>query len=275
MRSTSLRQPVREVAIRFARRLRRAILTFRNRLDVPPPPPPPIPAAAIVTTCLLAKPDPQRQRNWAKDCVPASRGWRTSVARVGALGVILYDCLPSNAKRQFASKSIRLVRVRRHYRHSTNDHRFFLYQSLLRSYAFQSIFFTDLFDVEVVRNPFQHHREARLYIGLDQGLVGSSGYLAAVAKRLGDKDLLDWLAGASDVHVLNAGVFGGEREIVSAFVDLCCSELMRLNRPDINANMLVVNSVARRYFGNVLETEICSRFKKYEKDRLDVTFVHK
>jgi hypothetical protein len=161
------------------------------------------------------------------------------------------------------------------YPHSTNDHRFFVYDRFLGGYSADAVFMTDVSDVRIACDPFARVEPGRLQVGDDGQALRDNAWLRALAEMTGQRRFLDWLDAAGDERSLNAGVIGGPTPLVRELVREMLDELERIALPWLNANMLVFNYVLHRSFRGRFATDVCSGYKKYETWRTDVPFIHK
>jgi hypothetical protein len=194
---------------------------------------------------------------------------------LGLHGRVFHDGLSRQFTRRLSTDRIRFLRVPRWYLHSANDHRFLVYRAFLRSYGAPRVFMTDISDVILARDPFALVSDDRLYVGRDEGTLGESTWLRKLAKRIGDERYLAFLDSHGHERIANAGVLGGETRQVARFLDRMVAEFRQIDRPGINANMMVFNYVAHTQFGDRLCWDACSEFKRYEWHRRDVPFIHK
>ncbi len=230
---------------------------------------------AILTTYFTSKLDPQWQERQPRDSYSYVEPWYESMRDLGLHGRVFHDGLSRRFTRRLSTDRIRFLRVPRGYLHSTNDHRFLVYREFLRSYAAPRVFMTDISDVRLARDPFAMVSGDRLYVGRDEGTLGESTWLRKLAKRIGDERYLDFLDSHDHEQIANAGVLGGEPKLVAGFLDRMLAEFRRIDRPGLNANMMVFNYVAHTQFGDRLCWDACSEFKRYEWNRRDVPFIHK
>ncbi|MDJ0787401.1 MAG: hypothetical protein QNK05_11380 [Myxococcota bacterium] len=229
----------------------------------------------LLSTYFTSKPDPQRRVRQPADSLAYMSIWYDSVRELGLHGRVFHDGLSDAFSARYATERVRFLQVPRWYSRSTNDHRFLVYRAYLRSYHAQDVFMTDIADVKVARDPFALCESGRLYVGADRWLLGENRWLRALAERIGDRRYLAFLDDHAERPTVNAGVLGGETGLVSEFVERMIAEFARIGRPWVNANMMVFNYVAYTGYEDRIGSELCSRYKAFELDRVDVPFIHK
>jgi hypothetical protein len=76
---------------------------------------------------------------------------------------------------------------------------------------------------------------------------------------------------------LNAGVIGGRAGDLLAFLDAFVRTRRSIGSPDQNLNMPIVNYVFHRFHQGRFHqgAPVTSRFKRFERNRRDVWFIHK
>ena len=182
----------------------------------------------IITTLFTSKPNPQRRRKQQKGTEFFTR-WLRSVAQLGMIAVVLHDGLPESMMLHVDQNSIRTVQVKLSNR-SVNDQRFLLYRLLLRNEledihdrtlrlipgeADKSVrvLFTDMFDVEFYKNPFDifFGRRYKLFVGSHRGSWNRWLHARIRACRLN--------FGNAHSRYYNAGILGGSLRHILTFLD--------------------------------------------------------
>jgi len=180
--------------------------------------------------------------------------------------------------------------------HSLNDTRFFLFRDFLKKHPeIKSAFMTDGNDVKVVQSPFPHINDDKLYIGSETASISSDGRLRRlplnhwIGRTIKKDDAEMMLEKSKDNKLLNAGILGGNRDLVLQFLGRITEFIGKYstgnttpsdwNEPVVNrnVNMAGFNLVAIKYFNDkiVYGAPIHSVFHKKQNDRKDVWFVHK
>jgi len=234
----------------------------------------------IVATYLTSGVDLQRGIIQAKDDPQYISAWYDSVIHSGLDGVILHDGLSDSFIKQFPK--VKFIKVPECGKILLYDYRWIIFKDFLENNECENVFFTDVFDVQIVKNPFiqPEYNKKKLYCGDVNGDVMRGDYWIGAALK--NKKLMA-LPGfeeiiTSDRLLLNCGTFGGSRGIVLNFLKVLCDIILSVadREPDITVDMPVFNYVMYIYFSSMLYAgyPVCSGFKKYE-NRNDVWFIHK
>jgi hypothetical protein len=216
------------------------------------------------------------------------RPWYESMRRLDLCGVIFHDRLSPSFVRRYRTDRIRFQRVPQG-RWSTNDQRFFVYRRFLRRRRFRYAFLTDISDVTIVRDPFPEL--VRLGWPL---VIGDEVYPPPIGRSIRNHPwLMERLRQTTTVGrvevfeffrdhrfrlpTLNAGVIGGRSRDLLAFLDAFVRTRRSIGRPDRNLNMPIVNYVFHRFHEGRFHrgAPVTSRFKRFERGRRDVWFIHK
>ena len=215
-----------------------------------------------MTTYFCARPDPQRsQRRVARDSFGLMAGWRSDIQRLHLPAVVFHDALSCEFTDGLADHLLSFRRWPRRIRASTNDDRFYCYREYLLAHReIERVFMTDLFDVRILRNPFELVSDSHdLWVGSEPDL--RKCLVRRYQQAYGEAGA-EFLRGQP---VLNAGILGGSRCKVLCLLDLMIEAFSRIDRK-LNANMAVFNMCIHqsgmRYFTG---PPLHSVFKAYEK----------
>jgi hypothetical protein len=166
-------------------------------------------------------------------------------------------------------------------KYTNNDQRFYYYHTFLKNNLFDSVFITDLWDVQCRIDPSTlNTNEFDLFFCKDSIKLSDydfNGFKYFDAHKIYNwENCKDFLEKKYDL--LNMGVIGGSYKNIMMFL-----EYFKKHRDEIftkyndqrNINMIIGNYIARKYFNNILAGfPFCSEFKKFE-NRDDVYFIHK
>jgi len=190
---------------------------------------------------------------------------------------VFHDGLSPPFVQRYTTREIEFVRIPKLCRNPV-DSKWLAVACHLAEHAYDRVFVTDISDVEVRSDPFRSHElwnDHVLFCGDEPEVVGCP-WMRDLAERLGREKWVDWIHQNSSNILLNAGVLGGRARWVRLVASRVAVALQRWVRPDIMADMLLVNMVARSlrtqrlFHGHPVTT----RFKAFE-DRRDVWFAHK
>lgn len=187
----------------------------------------------VVLSCLLTgRPDPQRGRHMASDLAIVET-WRASVAP-HARPVLTVD-------RDYPGAALDLNRVQ------VNDLNVYVLRWLhalrwLRENPqVRWVWVTDSTDVELLRSPFGQMSPGRLYVGCEEERVGCPWMI----QKHPDLEMQRWIHRNADLQLLNAGLVGGERDIVMAFLHDLLAACWELGERVGVGDMAVFNQVCR------------------------------
>jgi hypothetical protein len=229
----------------------------------------------VLTSYFTSCSDPQGKATIKPDEFELLKPWADSIQKHGLTGVIFHDELSDEFINRHENRHLRFVRVPPSPSLSLNDYRFLVWRDWLSVNPVDAVFFSDLFDVVVNRDPFSIFESLGRPLMLShQGkYIGETHYFIKNFKRVYG-DITDDFKGLPE---LNAGVWGGAYSDVLRFLVIVSKELESALCP-FNANMPVFNWVAYRRIG--LENfwsegePFHSEFQKYDYGA-DVAFVHK
>jgi hypothetical protein len=242
----------------------------------------------VCTSYLSTSADPQRGRFRRPDCFEYMRSWYDSMQSLDLRGFVLHDGLTPAFVNRYQTDRIRFVRVPPS-RWSTNDARFFAYRRLLARRDFSHAFLTDISDVTIVRDPFRElvRRRWRLVIG-DEAYPSPMGrtirthpWLIERICQTRSRSSMEVFHFFSrrwfDLPTLNAGVIGGRAPEIRRFLDSFVRTRTMIGHPDRTLNMPLVNYIFHRQFAGRFHAgaPVTSRFKRFERNRRDVWFIHK
>lgn len=229
----------------------------------------------IVSTYLTSGIDHQRGKKQQKNDVSYIQKWAESIAHLGLQAVVLHDGLSTIFMSQFQHVwFIKVDKVPDGLQ--LYDYRWVLYLEFMMNNSCDGVFFTDISDVVVKRNPFYEMQPERLYCGDEPTSIRDCVWLQKASKCPVLSKLADfrYFLSSNDT-LLNAGILGGSNRIVFSFLldmNLAIEKVRR--RPiDGTVDMPIFNYVIQRY-SPVHGFPVNSVFKKYE-ERNDVWFIHK
>jgi hypothetical protein len=209
------------------------------------------------------------------------KSWYDSIIKInGVTGVILYD----NLSEEFIGNypEVRFIKVAPCGTFQLYDYIWILYNRFIKNNNFENIFFTDLWDITIVKNPFLEpgYNDHTIFCGDVNGGVMRGDYFIGAGLR---NKMLMTLPGfeeiiTSDRPLLNNGTIGGSKKIITRFINTLYALIMKMadREPDITCDMSIFNYVVYTYFADEFYAghPVCSGFKKYENST-DVWFIHK
>ncbi len=235
----------------------------------------------IVSIYLTSGPDVQRGNIFKEPDDPHYiASWYESVIRLGLNGVILHDGLSEKFISNYPG--VRFIKVPPCGKFQLYDYIWLIHKDFINNNDFENVFFTDMWDVTVVKNPFTDtgYNDHTIFCGDVNGGVMRGDYFIGGALRneklMRLQDFEEIIT--SDRLLLNNGTLGGSKEIITRFINTLCNLIYAMadRELDITCDMAIFNYTMYRYFPNEFHAgpPVCSGFKKYEK-RNDVWFIHK
>ena len=166
------------------------------------------------------------------------------------------------------------------FEYSLNDQRFLIYYDYINKHPeISNVFMTDGNDVKIVKNPFNNICN-NLCIGSEKGKIKTNKWLQNKINILNSNNNLNCEWKNKNVNIYNAGILGGNRQIVLRFLKEMENIFMVLDEKQKteNLNMAIFNYVIFNNFNtnNILTGNMLhSVFKNYENNRIDIYFIHK
>ena len=243
----------------------------------------------IFTSYFTSRDDIQRHQQFSPNHFRYLMNWLVSVRNLGLSVVIFHDELDSAFchRVQQYHPGLSFVRIPSLLNRTTNDARFYAYLDYLHTHSdLGRVLLTDISDVKFQMNPFQLMQllgsNNSLFIGTDIDLFPNMASHRWITEHLEDcfgryalehrplKPLL------SLDTVYNAGVIGGSRHVILAFLEKLVVYL-DATPAAVNCNMPAVNYVVHQYFFHQLFTgfPLTSRFLRFQASPNGVYIIHK
>jgi hypothetical protein len=230
----------------------------------------------IISTYLTTAVDPQRNETKEVNDTKYIETWYNSLVHLNLNGVLLHDGLSAEFQAQFPRLTFKQVdTIPKDIQ--LYDYRWVLYYEFMLNNPCDAVFFTDVSDVKIMRNPFYEFSENIIYCGDERETFKECEWMKSAL----DDNFFLQLKGFKDLFtssniILNCGIFGGTYDIVLRFINYTVSliEYLRFRPIDKTVDMPLFNYIAYRYFSPEHGFPVNSIFKAYEK-RNDVWFIHK
>lgn len=212
----------------------------------------------VVIACYFANVlDVQRNTKWPAD-LKAIDKLKRSVEAHGIEFVLIHNCfnLPNRVEISTTPYFERWLKE---------------WQYLRDRRDINNVFVVDATDVDMLRNPFPHIDDNRLYVGDEPGETLGNRWM--LTKHL-EPSVNRYLRENKDLPLLNCGVVGGNRKLVMA---LCRDMyLYHFNNPQDQTEMGIFNKLLYTEYRDLIEygRHVTTLFKKYERVS-DAWFRHK
>jgi hypothetical protein len=170
---------------------------------------------AVVTTYFTQKQDPLRQLTRQEASIEYIAPWYNSINKLQLNGFIYYDDLPEAFIEQYQTAFVRFRKCKTG-NYSIFEERWMIYYLFLKATSLESVFFTDISDVIVSRNPFELiTAENKLFAGRDiANRIWHSGWMMREIKTY-EKDIgIKFPRTFFYMPVYNAGVVGGKKNML-------------------------------------------------------------
>lgn len=248
----------------------------------------------FVSTVFHSKDDPQRITPACRTCAQYFAPWLESLKLVNISALILHDGLPEFIVQTYSSSEVTFKRVQLGSA-SVNDERFRLYYAFLTGQSLDTyprmvippwehvkivskpkkVFFTDIADVIVRRNPFYFVNNYP-----DHVFVGSENrkWIMWMRREVRKCGLVKHKFQKSEMY--NAGILGGRSTVVAKFLHdfVTLQSELSLTAYESNCDMPIFNAVVYGWLKRQVVfwgQPLHSRFLAFDCNRSDAYICHK
>jgi hypothetical protein len=169
--------------------------------------------------------------------------WYNSISKLGLYAIIFHNELSSEFIKKYKTDKIKFEQYHILNRPSYNDTRFFMYEDYLHNNKnhIERAFFTDIFDVEFQKNPFEliDKNPTKLLFCCSENITKKNG------EWMKKKTIEMKYASARNNYAIgellyNAGIIGGNIDTLLSLFQYMIYQFSFINR-EFNANMNVFN----------------------------------
>ena len=231
--------------------------------------------------------DVNRNERLLQDDFSIVEKWYNSIHGLGLDGVIFHNGFSDPTILKYQTDSIRFIKVDYSGKFNGNVYRYMVYNEFLKKYESQieHVFFTDIGDVEVVKNPFEDayfkQNPHAIFCG-DEPNVLDCTWMHNHCEHLRNQipDFLDFEIKNKAETLLNCGIIGGKALVLTLLME-ALAKMHKVvafqNQTPYTLDMGVFNYTIRTLFPqNILHGfPVNTVFKNYESNRLDCWFRHK
>lgn len=213
--------------------------------------------------------------------------WYQSMQDLTLNGIIFHNNFSEKTISEVQLEHIDFIKVDFNTTLNANVYRYLVYLDFLKEYGnqIQNVFFTDITDVEVLRNPFEDsfftQNSDSLFCGDEEELLDNE-WMHDHCTHLRNlmPEFKDFENENRTQTLLNCGVIGGKTAVMTSLLE----ELTRIhttytisNQTPYTLDMGAFNFVARTGFSRRIKhgLPVNTRFKSYEAERTDCWFRHK
>ena len=204
--------------------------------------------------------------------------WAKSVCDLQLQGIIFHNNFSEQTCRAHQNKYLRFIKVDYNKKFKPNVYRYYVYNQFLKQHAniIKNIFFTDVSDVVVLRNPFLEPLYVKnpgvIYCG-DEPEILDNEWMQNHSEHLRNQieDYAAFEATFKEHSLLNCGIIGGAIETIQPFIEKLWAIHEKFNSDNdtlYTGDMGAFNYLIRTQYnatiihGNPVNTE----FKKYETE---------
>ena len=247
------------------------------------------PSKNIIMACLITGIyDVNRSETIEDDNYELVRNWAEALTSLKLNGLIFHNNFSEGTCQKYQNEYVSFLRINDDStKFNPNVYRYFVYKEFLDRYAgeIENIFVTDISDVVVVSNPFEHpffiENPGVIFCG-DEPKILENDWMIAHSAHFRQKiaDYSRYENTFANETLLNCGIIGGSISMVQDFIhDLCDihQQFNMDNRTLFTGDMGAFNYLARTKFNNQLKhgAPVNTIFKGYELERKDCWFRHK
>lgn len=231
--------------------------------------------------------DVNRNEILAADDYSLIENWCESITDLDLKGIIFHNNYADSFCGAFSSKNIQFIKVTYDPSFNPNVYRYLVYNEFLKanSERIKNVFVTDVSDVVVVENPFEHPffkaNPDCVFCG-DEPKKLDNEWMKNHSEHLRNKieDYARYEENFKEKTLLNCGIIGGNFQLMQAFIEKLANVHQTYNFDNKTAytgdmgafNYLIHTQFETRYLHGF---PINTKFKGYQTERKDCWFRHK
>lgn len=232
----------------------------------------------IVASHITGVYDVNRNEVLANDDFSIISNWAKSISELNLQGIIFHNNFSEETCDAYQNDSIRFVKINYNSQFNPNVYRYFFYNEFLKmhSHQFDNVFFTDVSDVVVLKNPFVEKlyfdNPNTIFCG-DEPEILDNVWMQNHSKHLRSKvpDYVIYEEKFKNHILLNCGIIGGNSAVMNTFINELWSIHSSYNFDNCTkytGDMGAFNYLARtKYNGQLIHgNPVNTEFKKYISD---------
>ena len=237
-----------------------------------------IPENLIVATHISGIYDVNRNAVLANDDFSLVSEWANSITSLGLHGIIFHNNFSDTTCQQNQSKLIHFIRVDYDAHYNPNVFRYIIYSEFLKLYSesIKNIFFTDISDVRVLKNPFLEtlylNNPSSLFCG-DEPKTLDNEWMQLHSQHLRSKisDYSFYETKFKNDILLNCGIMGGSISIMQLFINELSAIHQKYNSDNnspYTGDMGAFNFLIKKKYTNCVihGSPVNTEFKTYSED---------
>lgn len=213
--------------------------------------------------------------------------WYNSILSKGLSGIIFHNSFSEATCAKYQNDRFRFIKIEYDSRFNPNVYRYKIYNDFLQENQnnIQSVFFTDVSDVLVLKNPFEEalfiQNNDSIFCG-DEDKILNNDWMNAHSEHLRNAitDYVAYELKYQNEMLLNCGIIGGSIATIKKFVQQLWAIHLKYNSDNTSqytGDMGAFNYLARtRYLKKSIHgSPINTVFKNYDTKNSDCWFAHK
>ena len=208
--------------------------------------------------------------------------WYESVNVLDVDAVVFYDNLTDDFIQQYQNDKIRFIKAEESI-WGNLDMRWFEYLKFLKNHKYENVFFNDVSDVTVVKDPagiFDEFPEVDLFVCNDSIPLKHFAPYLQVHQHFGWPNYFYMqMQAEKDAKLLNMGVIGAKYNTATEFLQHYHTVRHEMRNPEFAAADMSVGQYVIRVLMHdkrlLVGEPFTSEYKKHQRDREDVYFIHK
>lgn len=240
----------------------------------------------IIASHISGVYDVNRNETLANDDFSIVSKWAKSISDLNLQAIIFHNNFSQETCDAYQNESIRFVRITFDFNYNPNVYRYFLYNEFLKLYSsqFDNVFFTDVSDVVVLKNPFVQElfteNSMSVFCG-DEPEILDNEWMYNHSEHLRNKisDYAIYEAKFKNHILLNCGIIGGTSTVMQLFIENLWAIHEKYNCDNktlYTGDMGAFNYLVRTEYNDriIHGSPVNTEFKKYFED-LSCWFKHK
>lgn len=231
--------------------------------------------------------DVNRSETIADDDFSVIENWYNSIMNLELNGIIFHNNFSDITCEKYQNEFVRFIKTEYNPSFNPNVFRYFVYDKFLKSnhQNIENVFFTDISDVIVLKNPFQEklflENSNSIFCGDEPDILYNNWMQShCVHLRNNIKDFVIFEDKFRNKTLLNCGIIGGNIKILKPFIEQLFeihSIYNNNNKTNFTGDMGAFNYLIRTKFNANLYhgKPINTIFKKYDLENSDCWFAHK
>jgi hypothetical protein len=215
------------------------------------------------------------------------QNWYNSIVNLQLNGIIFHNNFSEDTCKKYQNEYVQFIKIEHNHAFKPNVFRYFVYHKFIKENLknIENLFFTDISDVEVLKNPFLQNEFTKnkeyLFCG-DEPEILDNAWMKSHCELL--RNSIDDFSIFEEKHqndvLLNCGIFGGNITVITGFIENLW-DIHQKHNFDNNTNftgdMGAFNYLVRTKYNQKLMNgkPVNTVFKAYDNQNLDCWFCHK